>query len=82
MNTDLNYTRVAQLKLALEANDPALGEGGTIVIPEPIWSEATATDQNAFAEAAEARGFQYRIERRWQRRPPDGHGITQVSVER
>jgi hypothetical protein len=82
MTNDLNYTRLEQLKEALESDDPGLGDGGVIVIPEPLWSEASEADQEAFAALAESHGFQYRIERRWQRRPPDGHGITKMSVER
>lgn len=81
MSNDLNYTRLQQLKRALESDDPDLGEGGVIVIPEPLWSEATVEDQKAFASLAESHGFQYRIERRWQRRPPE-RGITSLSVER
>ena len=82
MTNDLNYTRLEQLKQALESDDPGLGDGGVIVIPEPLWSEASEADQEAFAALAESHGFQYRIERRWQRRPPDGRGITKMSVER
>ncbi len=81
MTNDLNYTRLRQLKQALESDDPSLGEGGVIVIPEPLWSEASEADQEAFAQLAESHGFQYRIERRWQRRPPEGLGITRMSVE-
>lgn len=82
MTNDLNFTKLRQLKRALESDDPALGEGGVIVIPEPLWTEASAADQEAFAQLAESHGFQYRIERRWQRRPPEGRGITRFSVER
>ena len=53
MANDLNYTRLRQLKQALESDDPSLGEGGVIVIPEPLWSEASEADQEAFAQLAE-----------------------------
>lgn len=82
MTSNLNYTKLRQLKQALESDDPLLGEGGVIVIPEPLWSEASEADQEAFTQLAESHGFQYRIERRWQRRPPEGRGITRMSVER
>ena len=81
MTNDLNFSQLKHLMQALSADDPDLGEGGVIVIPEPIWSEASEEDQAAFAELAESHGFQYRIERRWQRRTPD-RGITRMSVER
>ena len=82
MTKDLDYTRLSELKRAVEAGDPALGDGGTIVIPEPMWTDASAETQAAFKELAKQKGFSHRIERRWQRRPPEGHGITKVSVER
>ncbi len=81
MANDLKYSQLKQLIRALSADDPDLGEGGVIVIPEPIWSEASEADQEAFAALAESHGFQYRIERRWQRRTSD-RGITRMAVER
>jgi len=81
MANDLNYSQLKKLMEALSADDPELGEGGVIVIPEPIWSDASEADQQAFAELADSHGFQYRIERRWQRRTAD-RGITRMSVER
>lgn len=81
MGNDLNYSQLKKLMQALSADDPELGEGGVIVIPEPIWGEASEDDQEAFAALAESHGFQYRIERRWQRRTSD-RGITRMSVER
>jgi hypothetical protein len=80
MGNDLKFPQLKQLMKALSADDPELGEGGVIVIPEPIWGEASEADQEAFAELAESHGFQYRIERRWQRRTAD-RGITHMSVE-
>ncbi len=81
MGDDLKYSKLKQLMKALSADDPNLGEGGVIVIPEPIWSEASVADHEAFAELAESHGFQYRIERRWQRRTSD-RGISRMAVER
>ena len=81
MANDLNYSQLKLLMQALSADDPDLGEGGVIVIPEPIWNEASVTDHDAFAGLAESHGFQYRIERRRQRRKSD-RGITRMAVER
>ena len=82
MTKDLHYTRLSELKQAVESGDPALGRGGTIVIPEPMWAGASAETRAAFEALAKEKGFTHRIERRWQRRPPEGRGITSVSVER
>jgi hypothetical protein len=82
MTNDLHYTRLSELKRAVEAGDPALGDGGTIVIPEPMWADASTETRAAFEALVKEKGFGHRIERRWQRRPPEGHGITSVSVER
>jgi len=82
MHTDLAFTTLRQVHQALERRDSALGSGGTIVIPEPIWSEGTDEERTAFTDLAASRGFDHRIERRWQARPPHGHGITRISVER
>ena len=81
MGNDLKFPQLKQLMEALSADDPELGEGGVIVVPEPIWGAASEEDHEAFTELAESHGFQYRIERRWQRRTAD-RGITRMSVER
>lgn len=80
--TDLAYDTVEQVTNAVRAGHLSLGAGDTIVIPDPLWAEASASIRDALIAMAQANAFTYRIERRWQMRPPEGTGISRICIER
>jgi len=80
--TDLAYETVEQVTRAVRAGDLPLGAGDTIVIPDPLWAEASSPVRDSLIALAQAGAFAYRIERRWQMRPPEGTGISRICIER